>query len=248
MKQPEEDRGFLYLVVGQVLLAVLFLFITSPVYADNQISIEQSGNDFSLTVDQTGANNTVKLLDTNSYINMSSLDLIIKQINNTSVSNQVVIDEMSGSNNQVRICQGCAWSSMGSTTDHSTTYDNIEGGGHYVEIDLYGSGNRVSGHQTNQGSTSGHNFELHLAGDDNDVQWRQQSDGAKNIDLTIYNDENEVLLRQKGNGANHTMTIELDGTYGTSLELIQLGTTTQSYTLQQNCLTVGVCSVTITQQ
>ncbi len=246
--EPQEDRGFLLLITAQVLVTIAFLFLTSPVWGDNQISIEQSGDDLNMDISQTGANNTVKLLDENSYINMSSLDLLIKQINYTTAENQVVIDEMSGSGNLVRICQGCAWVNGGSSTDHSTSYDGYEGGGHYVELDLYGSGNRVSGHQTNQGSTNGHNFELHLAGDDNDVTWRQQSDGAKDIDLTIYNDDNEVLLRQKGNGANHNMTIELDGTYGTDLTLIQLGTTTQSYTLQQNCLTVGGCSVTITQQ
>jgi hypothetical protein len=56
-----------------------------------------------------------------------------------------------------------------------------------------------------------------------------------------------VYIRQKGSGAAHTANIELDGTYGTDLTLKQFNSTA-SYTLQQNCLTVGGCSVTITQE
>jgi hypothetical protein len=57
-----------------------------------------------------------------------------------------------------------------------------------------------------------------------------------------------VFVRQKGSGANHNATIELDGTYGTDLTLKQFGAITQSYSLQQNCLTAGGCFVSIIQQ
>ena len=102
-------------------------------------------------------------------------------------------------------------------------------------------------HQTNQGSTNGHEFNFHLAGDDNTITGRQQSDGVKELELTIYNSDNDVTLRQKGSWATHNATITLDGDYGTELILRQMGTTTQTYSLTQNCYTVGGCTVSVIQ-
>jgi hypothetical protein len=87
-----------------------------------------------------------------------------------------------------------------------------------------------------------------LAGDYNDVQIKQQSNGAKNIDLTIYNDYNDVFIRQKGANATHSANVTLDGLYGTDLTLKQLGTTTQTYSISVDCMTVGGCSTTVTQE
>ncbi len=76
---------------------------------------------------------------------------------------------------------------------------------------------------------------------------RQQGDGGKTINLTTWVDGNDITLRQKGNGAQHTANITLSGSESTILNLYQTGTTTQSYSLSQNCVTVGGCSVTVTQ-
>ena len=70
--------------------------------------------------------------------------------------------------------------------------------------------------------------------------------GNKDLTLTIYNDDNEVTINQKNNGA-HNATITLNGTQPTDLSLSQVGNTTQNYTLSQNCITSGGCSVTVTQ-
>ena len=112
-----------------------------------------------------------------------------------------------------------------------------------------GNRNGISAQQTNQGNAgdNGHSYELNLSGDDNEVTTIQQHDGGKTIDLTIYNDENDVFIRQKGSGATHTATIELDGTYGTDLTLKQFNSTA-TYSLTQNCVTVGGCSISVTQQ
>ena len=222
----------------------MFLLLSMPAKADNEITINQTGNNLSLTIAQTGANNVIKMLDNASFINSSSLNLHLVQFNNTNTSNQIVIDEMNGSGNTVRLAQGAAWTN---STSPTYSYDNLEGGGHYIEMDLYGNNNHLQGHQTNQGGTTGHDLNFHLAGNNNDIWFRQQHDGGKNIDLTIYNSYNDVTLRQKGNGANHSATITLDGTYGTTLNLLQQGTTAQSYSIYQNCVTVGGCSVSVTQ-
>ena len=70
--------------------------------------------------------------------------------------------------------------------------------------------------------------------------------GDKTFTMTIYNDDNEVAVTQKNNGA-HTATITLRGTQPTDLNLTQSGNSTQTYSLNQNCVTAGGCSVTVNQ-
>lgn len=209
--------------------------------ADNEINIEQTGDNLDLQIDQIGSSNIVQMLDNNSYINSSSLDIWIVQYN-FGYENKIAIDEISGTGNSIKLAQGAGWDSDGWTTD------GYESGGHYIEMDLYGNNNEIQWHQTNQtGSTDGHNFNLHIAGSDNSVIGRQQSDGVKEMELTIYNSFNDVLLRQKGNNATHSADIILDGLYGTDFTLKQLGSTTQSYSISVDCLNPAGCSYNVQQ-
>ena len=209
--------------------------------ADNEINIEQTGDNLDLQIDQIGSSNIVQMLDSNSYINSSSLDIWIVQYN-FGYENKIAIDEISGTGNNIKLAQGAGWDSDGWTTD------GYESGGHYIEMDLYGNNNEIQWHQTNQtGSTDGHNFNLHIAGSDNSIIGRQQSDGVKEMELTIYNSFNDVLLRQKGNNATHSADIILDGLYGTDFTLKQLGSTTQSYSISVDCLNPAGCSYNVQQ-
>ena len=214
---------------------------------DNVISIEQSGNNLQLGIDQIGYNNRIEMKDSGSYINASSLSMYLVQVNDSDGINKIIFDEVSGTSNQMKIGQGVAWNTLDSDTDLTWWADGYEGGGHEVDITLYGDNNDMAVQQTNQGSTTGHSFDLHWAGDGNKVQVKQQSDGDKNLNLTIYNDYNDVYVRQKGNNASHNANITLDGLYATDLILKQMSTTNQTYTLTQNCITVGGCAVSITQ-
>lgn len=237
---------------GMTVLFVAFLcFLSFSSSADNEITIEQSGTNFSLGIEQVGANNVVEMLDSNSYNTTTYSGFLFVQINDNSNSseNKITLDELTGTGNGVKICQGCAFDYPESYTNHDYWYDAWENGGHSVDLTMYGDNNGLSVQQTNQGNVgnNGHSFDLHLAGDNNEVTTIQQHDGAKAIDLTIYNDENDVFIRQKGSGALHNAVIELDGTYGTDLTLKQFNTTA-TYTLYQNCITVGGCTVSVTQQ
>ena len=229
---------------GSALLVFAMIAFVSEVKADdNQISLEQSGDNFQLDITQIGFNNTVKMLDSASYINnAANLSIYIVQHNNSNAENIIAFDEMNGSGNSLRLGQGVGWN-----TDGTYTHDGYEGGGHYIEIDLYGSDNSLQWSQTNQGSTDGHEFNFHLAGDDNSIKGKQQSDGIKEMNLTIYNSDNNVELRQHGSWATHNANITLDGLYGTDLLLKQLGTTTQTYNLSVDCVTVGGCAVSVQQ-
>ena len=218
---------------------------------DNIITMEQTGDTFQLGVDQFGHSNEISMLDSNSYINASTLDMYLVQVNtsHTALANRITFDEISGQGNQMKIGQGIDWTDITSDTNLAWSYDGWEGGGHEVDIAMYGDYNKLAVQQTNQSNAlDGHNFDLHLAGDNNEVKIKQQSNGAKNIDLTIYNDGNDAFIRQKGNGASHNANITLDGLYGTDLILKQMSQTNQTYTLSVNCMTIGGCGVSVTQE
>lgn len=230
---------------------IILTLLIAPLFAnadDNVISLEQSGDNLQLGVDQYGYNNTVEMLDSNSYINSSNLNMYLVQVNDSAGQNKIVFDEVSGSGNQMKLAQGVAWNTLDSDTDLTWWADGYEGGGHEIDITLYGDDNDMAVQQTNQGSTTGHSFDLHLAGDGNKVQVKQQSDGDKNLNLTIYNDYNDVFVRQKGNNASHNANITLDGLYGTDLILKQMSTTNQTYSISVNCMTFGGCSTSVTQE
>ena len=217
---------------------------------DNLITMEQTGDTFQLGIDQYGHANEVSMLDGNSYITASSLDMYLVQYNTnpSAMTNTITFDEVSGSGNQMKLAQGVAWTTLDSDTDLTWYGDLYESGGHDIGITMYGDNNQLAVQQTNQtGASDGHNFDLHLAGDSNEVKIKQQSNGRKNTDLTIYNDYNDVFVRQKGSGATHNATITLDGNYGTDLTLIQMSNTNQAYTISVNCMTVGGCSTSVTQ-
>jgi len=219
---------------------------------DNTITMEQSGNNFQLGIDQIGHSNEIKMLDSNSYITATSLDMYLVQYNSHSsytYPNKITFDEISGVGNQMKLGQGIVWNTLDSETDLDWTHDGSEGGGHEIDITIYGDYNDLAVQQTNQHNAwDGHDFNLHMAGDYNKVIVKQQGNGPKDLDLTIYNDNNDVYVRQKGTNTPHTANITLDGLYGTDLTLLQFGTSgTQSYTISVDCMTVGGCSTSVTQ-
>ena len=238
-----KDKNEIILYFYTLTLLVVYIFTSQKAKADNEIFIDQSGNNFEISAEQIGANNnaTVTADGTNQ-------ELVIVQYNDSIVDNDVTVNT-TGDDNNIKLCQGCAFDNPQDYTNHDYTHDNWEYGGHSIDVTVTGNRNGISAQQTNQGNagSNGHSYELNLTGDDNEVTTIQQHDGAKTIDLTIYNDNNDVFIRQKGSGATHTATVELDGTYGTDLTLKQFNSTA-SYSLTQNCVTVGGCSISVTQE
>lgn len=230
--------------MAYIISIFLFLFSMSA-SADNEITIDQTGgDDINLNISQIGGNNIIKMYDAYSYLNGADMTLKFVQQNDTTTNNVIDLWHLDGTNNTIRWGQGVYWSS---STSETWSHDGQEGGGHYARIDIHGDYNHLQGEQRNQGSTSGHTFTSLIFSDYNDIWVRQHYDGAKTISLQTNNDYNDITIHQKGEGAQHTASINLSGTDPTTLNLIQQGTTTQSYSLTQNCLTVGGCSVTVTQ-
>lgn len=250
-----------YSMKGLIWVSILFwpiiilALLVAPLLAnadDNIISLTQSGDTLELGIEQIGYDNEIKMLDGNSYITAGSLGMYLVQFNtgSSSLPNSIIFDEISGTGNKMKLGQGIVWNALDSETNLNWNHDSDEGGGHEIDITMYGDHNKLAVQQTNQNNaTDGHDFDLHLAGDHNEVQIKQQGKASKTTNLTIYNDYNDVYVRQKGTNQPHTANITLDGLYGTDLTLVQFGTSgTQNYTISVDCMTVGGCSTSVTQE
>lgn len=242
---------------------------------DNHVHIDQvnSGDNFNLTIDQIGTDN---LVDFSFDHQNNTVDLLQSGNNNyfgytdTWGSGYSWGGDIDGLYNDIEVRQKCSagtcndndfqlhvWGDsntvvfgQGYENNNSLTpnwnYDGTEPGGNFVRLDIHGDSNTFKGSQKQDNSSITHDIIANIYGDNNDVYVRQMQNGNKDLTLTINNDYNEVSVIQKNTGA-HNATITLEGTYGTDLSLTQIGSTTQTYTLSQNCITVGGCSVTVTQ-
>ena len=266
-------------MIHKFLLISLISFCSS-VFAgstdDNHIHIDQvnSGDDFSLTIEQAGfANmilfsadhddNTLNLLQSgnNMYIGYTDAwgsgynwggdldglnnDVDIRQKCSYTPCNETDFQfHIWGDDNQVVFGQGY---SLNNSLTPTWSYDNNEPGGNFVRLDIHGDDNKFKGSQKQDSSSIEHTITANIYGDNNDVYARQAQNGNKTLTLTIRNsDGNDVFVNQRDNGA-HTATVSLLGSQPTDLTLVQSGNTNQSYTLSQNCVTVGGCTISVQQ-
>jgi hypothetical protein len=260
-------------IVLTICIAILgFSFANA---GDNHIHIDQvnDGDNFDLSIDQIGYNNKVDFSFNHSN---NTIDLLQYGNDNyfgytdTWGSGYSWGGDIDGVGNNIEVRQKCSttacndndfqlhvWGDnndvvfgQGYENNNSLTpnwnYDGTEPGGNFVRLDIHGDNNEFKGSQKQDSSSVTHDLIANIYGDDNDVYVRQMQNGNKDLTLTIYNDDNEVTINQKNNGA-HNATITLNGTQPTDLSLSQVGNTTQNYTLSQNCITSGGCSVTVTQ-
>jgi hypothetical protein len=96
-------------------------------------------------------------------------------------------------------------------------------------------------------TSTNHNMTVDIHGNSNNVFAQQWANGNKTLTLNVDSDSNSVAIEQNNSG-NHTATVTLDGSYPTTMNLLQTGSGNQSYTIFQNCQTVGGCSISVTQQ
>ena len=234
--------------------------VTSDTY--NTFSVVQAGNDNSVYFSVGGNNNTIYLQQegknndigwTDAWgsgyswggdLDGNNNDIEIRQKCSFSTCNANDAQfHISGNNNDVLFGQGYY---LSSTDDTTFDYDNYEPGGNFLRLDIHGSNNDFSGSQKMDSSSTNHSMTVNLYSNSNDVFAQQWANGNKTLTLTTNNDSNIVDIEQNSTGA-HSATISLDGTNPTTLDLLQQGTTNQSYTLTQSCVTVGGCSISITQ-
>ena len=76
-----------------------------------------------------------------------------------------------------------------------------------------------------------------------------QEDGGSSYSHVWYygsQDGSTVNIEQKG-GGSHNATIQLQGSKPTTLNLIQDSASNKSYSITQTCVTVGGCTISVTQ-
>lgn len=261
------------LVLGYILLGMMLFLPATANASDNEVYINQSGNNFDLTILQAGYDNTINFSigGTNNVV-----DLLQQgnggYIGYTSAwgSGLAWGGDLDGDYNNLNIVQTCNRGSscagdrfefhiQGNSNDvdfyqgyHVTSsgtvlaIDDYEYGGHFVRLDIHGSNNTFLGSQRSNNSGHEHSNITNIYGNSNNVYTRQEGNQDKTLNLTINNSSNDVDMIQKGS-ATHTATVTLSGTYSTTLDMLQQGGTAQSYTLSQTCATVGGCSVSVTQ-
>jgi hypothetical protein len=232
--------------------------------ADNEITIQQTGDNLLLEYEQVGDNNVINTVFSGVYLDTAISQqgkrnqvlklsqgvsgdnnlVVVEQWNNTVTTdvNKIWID-IDGDNNGVDVGQGCKFYYASST---ECSRDTHEDAGHEMEINITGDNNGIRGGQKSGTANPDHNLTIDINSNNNQVWFTQAGSGEKNLDLTINNDDNTVSVHQHY-GA-HTATIELDGTAPTNLYMNQTGGPPQTYTLMQNCVTVGGCNVSVVQQ
>ena len=258
-----------------ILIKISFLLLFSNSVLANEIYVSQtgSGDNLNLQILQDGednkidmsignhTNNTVEIEQKgdDGYVGYTSVwgsgytwggdldgnnnSLSIKQFcNQTPCGGDRFEFHITGSDNDVDFAQGYRVDADG--TLHST--DDYEYGGHFMRLDIHGSNNTFLGSQRSNNSGHEHSNITNIYGNYNDVYTRQESNQDKTLNLTINNSNNDVDIKQKGS-ATHSATVTISGSYGTDLDLLQQGSTAQSYSLTQSCATVGGCSVSVTQ-
>ena len=220
---------------------------------NNKIDFSLAGSSNAFNLYQKGAKNTISYTDTwgSGYswggdLYGSDNSVTVKQYTDISktISDNFFGFHISGSNNTVLV--GQEW-----YINTSGVFNASPGNGwgdHYFRLDIHGDYNNVTHTQRTDAASDGQTSYVNVYADYNDV-FVQQRQAQHSLNLTINNDYNDVEIHQQGQYAN-TATITLGGSYGTDL-FLQQGTHSNSssltYSLTQDCQTVGGCSVSVTQ-
>ena len=200
-----------------------------PVFAgDNHVHVEQVGNggdNVDLTINQIGYDNTINF----SFGHINNTFNFLQEGNGNSISwvsywgsGKSWGGDVDGANNTEEVAQ----------------YDGATYGRH-----ILGDNNDVDVYQHGE-----HTFNLDIHADDTDVDLWQEGTGSHYAHTYFYGtaDGSEVDVKQK-DSANHNAQIKLQGTQPTILNLLQQGSTNQSYTITNTCYTAGGCTVNLTQ-
>ena len=228
-----------------MLRLLLLLALSVPAFADdNEITIKQDGDDFELDITQIGYDNIIKQWTASEGISGDDNTIIIKQSRDRGTGtepNVLEIRRVWGDRNTLKLAQGYHIGTNG-----NFSHDGSEYGDTFAHINITGDDNYVKMTQRTNSSSSGHEYWLHLEGDDNDIYTVQREGGSQYINLDVYNDGNDIDLIQKMAG-DHYMSVILRGTEPTTIGVTQSSNQNQSYSITNYCYTSGGCNISVTQ-
>jgi hypothetical protein len=206
--------------------------------ANTLLRQQQSGNE--IDIEQIGDNNNITLRQGSSLTGKNRMTVYAN-----------------GDDNTLNLNQGYLTDGAVSANDSNN---------HYLNLNLSGNSNNITTRQTGVGQynettvtgnsnvlnlqqqdTSSKTLFANINGNNNTVTANQKDSGQHYLDVKLTGNGHTVNATQEGSG-NHKATIDLSNTGGSStLNLNQLGTTDQTYSLQQSCATPSGCSTTIVQ-
>lgn len=205
-----------------------FILISGLTFADdNHVHVEQvaSGDNLNLNITQIGYDNEI-----NFTVGHSGNVFNLIQNGN---GNYIGWVSYWGS--------GKAWGGDIDGTDNTENIEQWNGAtygrhilGNNNEVDVYQNGSHT------------HWLDIHI--DDADHDAHQSGTGSHYAHTYYYGtqDGSVASIMQKDTGS-HNAQITLTGSQPTTLNLLQQGATNKSYNLTQNCMTVGGCTVSVTQ-
>jgi hypothetical protein len=229
-KVHKEDDRVTRAIGGALLLFILIGFISdlrAGPTDDNHVHVEQvaDGDDIELNITQVGFANSIEF----SFAHSGNVFNLQQHGNGNSIS---------------WVSYWGSGKSWGGDVDGSNNTENIiQYNGATYGRHIWGDENTVDVYQN--GSHT-HNLDIHA----DDVEHDLWQDGSGTHYSHVYyygnTDGSITNLKQEGT-ANHNAQITLTGAYMTTLNVLQQGSTNQSYNLTQNCQTVGGCTVNVTQ-
>ena len=215
----------------------------------------------------TNAQQTRKNSETLQRTNQSGNEIQIEQIgdnNNITIRQGVSVS----GKNRIELYSNGNYNTLNLNQGYTTTGTVSAGDSndHYLSLTINGNTNAVTTQQT---GTSKWN-EINLTGNNNSLTNLQTGTGAKILFQSVNGNNNTVSTNQKDGGnqyldikltgaghsvtavqegaGNHAATIDFTNTGGaSSLNLNQLGSTAQTYSIQQSCTNAAGCSTNITQ-
>ena len=206
--------------------------------ANTLLRQQQSGNE--IDIEQIGDNNNITLRQGSSLAGKNRMKIYSSGNNNTLNLNQgYLVDgaiSASDSNNHHLYLHNSG------NSNNITTRQT--GAGHYNETTVSGNSNIINLQQTGSGSKT---LFTNINGGNNTVTATQQGQGQHYLDINLLGNGHTVNALQDGI-ANHAATVNLtNGGGSSSLTVNQLGSTAQTYSINQTCVNAGGCNTTITQ-
>lgn len=253
-----------------LLLAILLLpaFLLAQ---DNEIYIEQSGNNFDFTLEQKGENNLITgLTTTDAFITGADNVFNIQQGYKGNNTLQLYVN---GASNDITLLQERGWGTYDTNSyGYHEALINISGSYNIAEIVQRNNNSSTAGHssniklvngynnsvktlQTGTGSTNGHLSWVytHNGESNNTVDIFQNSDTADHVSyVSLYTDGNTVDINQIGTSQNNAYVLFSGNSTGPiDFTLNQDGGDTygnpNTTYVMQSCYNVGGCSVSVTQ-
>jgi hypothetical protein len=215
----------------------------------------------------TAAQTTRKNSETTQRLNQNGNEINIDQIgdnNNFTIRQGVTIS----GKNRIELYSNGNYNTLNINQGY-TTQGSVAGGdanNHYLYLNVIGNSNSITKQQTgttnfNETTVSGNTNNLtniqqgnspkilfqNINGNNNTVTTNQKDSGQHYLDINLIGNGHTVNAVQEGTG-NHAATIQFNNSGGaSSLNMLQGGSTNQTYSINQSCTNAAGCSTTITQ-